>query len=148
MGRSIAAAAVFAAFVFLHLPVEDVFDWMAGRFGFEAYDKTAFYTFQISGLALLAAAWLWPSGRRVLVGGSMTALLLVMAIVQRLLIVVSIENIHYPQYALLLWVLAFAVPTVEYAWLLTIGLGTVDEVYQYVVQTRGTPEYSTGMTLC
>ena len=142
MRRRLAAAAiVFAAFVFLHLPVEDAFDWMAGRFGFETYDRVAFWTFLTAGILLLAAAWLWPSRRRALIGSSMTALLVLMAVAQGLLVVVSIENIHYPQYALLLWALARALPSVESAWLITVGLGIVDEGYQFVAQTRGTPGY-------
>jgi hypothetical protein len=43
--------------VFLHLPVEDVFDWMAGRFGFDTYERVAFWTFLSMGVVLLAAAW-------------------------------------------------------------------------------------------
>jgi hypothetical protein len=139
--RLAAAAAVFAAFVFLHLPIEDVFDWMAGRFGFDTYDRVAFWTFLIGGVVLLVTAWSWPSRRRVLIGSSMTMLLVLMAVAQRLLVVVSIENIHYPQYALLLWALARALPSIESAWLATVGLGIVDEGYQFVAQTRGTPDY-------
>jgi hypothetical protein len=76
-----------------------------------------------------------------LIGSSLTVLLALMAVAQGLLVVVSIENIHYPQYGLLLWMLARALPSVESAWLTTVGLGIVDEGYQFVAQTRGTPDY-------
>jgi hypothetical protein len=139
--RFIGPAAVFAGFVFLHLPVEDLFDWLAGRFGFEAYDRVTFAAFTSTGIFLFAAGWLFPRRRRLLIGGSITALLVVMAIVQRLLVVASIENIHYPQYALLFCVLVRARVNIEIAWLATVSLGIVDEIYQYLVLTRGRPEY-------
>src|SRR4030095_2188612 len=139
--RLIGATALFAAFVFLHLPIEDVFDWLAARCGFYTYDRVTFGVFASAAVVLLATAWLWPSRRRVLIGGSVTALLALMALVQWLLIVVSIENIHYPQYALLLCVLAYVLPRAESAWLATVGLCVVDEAYQYLMLPRGTPQY-------
>ena len=140
--RLLGAAFVFAAFVFLHLPVEDVFDWAGQTVRLRDLRPGRHRTYSPSrALVLFATAWLWPSRRRLLIGGSVTALLALMALVQWLLIVVSIENIHYPQYALLLCALAWALPNVELAWLITIGLGIVDEGYQYVAQTRGTPPY-------
>jgi hypothetical protein len=142
MTRQLAGAAVlFAGYLFLHLPVEDFFDMLASRFGFETYDRLAFAGFVAVGIAVLFAAWAWPSRRRLLIGGSVTALVALMAIVQRLLVVVSIENIHYPQYALLMWMLSSGLPSVEGSWLVAAGLGVVDEGYQYVALPRGTPDY-------
>ncbi|MGH9386943.1 MAG: VanZ family protein [Vicinamibacterales bacterium] len=142
MTRQLAGAAVlFAAYLFLHLPVEDFFDMLARRFGFETYDRFALIGFMAGGVAVLVAAWTWPSGRRVLVGIAMTALVALTAVAQRLIVVASIENIHYPQYALLLWALARGLPSVESAWLVATGLGALDEAYQYVALPRGTPDY-------
>ncbi len=137
----ISVAILFAAFVFLHLPVEDVFDWFAARYGFEAYDRVTFGVFAVSAIGLLAAAWLWPSPRRVLIGSSATALVALAAIVHRLLVVVSVENIHYPQYALLAGAVAYVAPNLEIAWLVTVALGIVDEAFQFAALTRGTPPY-------
>jgi hypothetical protein len=57
------------------------------------------------------------------------------------LLVAAIENIHYPQYALIVIVLARAGLSLESSWLIAVGLGVVDEYYQFVMLPRGTPNY-------
>src|SRR5689334_15993176 len=109
-----AAFALFAAFLALHLPVTDGFDWFARRFGFETYNAATREVFAAIGLLVAAAAWVAPPRpRRLLVGGSTTALLVLALAARRLLIVVSIEAIHYPQYALMAAVLVRAGLTLE-----------------------------------
>ena len=134
----IAAAVAFVADLFLHLPVTDGFDFIAKRFGFFTYDRITKYVFLAIALLCLAAAWRWAH-RRIAV--AVTMLMALAGIAQALLLVAGIENIHYPQYALLAYLLARGLPNTEAAWLGATGLGLLDEAYQFLVLPRGTPEY-------
>ena len=60
---------------------------------------------------------------------------------QLLIVLNAIEDVHYPQYALLTYLLARGLPTAEGAWLGATTLGAVDEGYQFVALPRGTPTY-------
>lgn len=135
------ALAVFLADVLFHLPVTDVFDELATRFGFFAYDRATRHVFVALGAAGLSAAWLWPSGRRLTIGTATAVLVMMAALAQAFIVVASIENIHYPQYALLMILLALGLPRLDIAWLGAVALGAADEFYQAVALPRGTPGY-------
>jgi hypothetical protein len=62
-------------------------------------------------------------------------------LIQQSLLVASVENIHYPQYALLAVLLGRAGFAAEASWLAATGLGVIDELYQYLFLPRGRPTY-------
>ena len=64
-----------------------------------------------------------------------------MILAKAFLLVAAIENIHYPQYALIVIVLARAGLALEPSWLIAVGFGVLDEYYQFVMLPRGTPNY-------
>jgi hypothetical protein len=136
-----AAAGLFAAYLALHLPITDFFDMLARRFGFPSYDAATKQLFTVLGCVLVAAAWMWPSGRRVSIGAATSLLAIAAAVAERLLIVVSIEAIHYPQYGLMSAILALSGLSLEGAWLTATGLGVIDELYQFIALPRGRPTY-------
>jgi hypothetical protein len=137
-----AAAAVFVLDIALHLPVEDFFDEIARRYGFFWYDALAQKVFIGMGLAVLAALWLGALPvRRPLVRRATLGVVTAMLLAKGFLLVAAIENIHYPQYALIVIVLARAGMALEPSWLIAVGLGVLDEYYQYVMLPRGTPNY-------
>jgi hypothetical protein len=139
-GWLLAAAAAFAADLFLHLPVTDLFDAMSARLGFTVYDHLLEIMFALLGVAALAAVAVWRNRSRSLLLA--TALLVAVTIpVERLLLVASVENIHYPQYALLAFLLGRGGFSTEASWLLATGLGVVDEGHQYLFLHRGTLSY-------
>jgi hypothetical protein len=137
----LAAFVVFLADLFLHLPITDFLDGMVKRFGFLAYDSFMRRAFLVSGVGVLAVA----IGRRAPRKGTIvaaTGMLLATALAaQRVLLVAAVENIHYPQYALLTWLIARAGAPFESAFLLAAMLGAADEGYQYLALPRGTPQY-------
>jgi hypothetical protein len=135
------AGGLFAAYLSLHLPITDFCDMLARRFGFTPYDTVTRRLFTALGFALVAAAWIWPSGRRLLIGTVTSALAIAAALARRLLIVVSIEAIHYPQYGLMSAFLALGGLTLESAWLTATALGAIDELYQFIALPRGRPTY-------
>lgn len=137
-----AAAAVFMLDIALHLPIEDLFDEIARRYGFFWYDALAQRVFAGLGLAALAALW-WGSrpSRRGEVRRATVAVVLAMRLAKMFLLVAAIENIHYPQYALIVIVLARAGLSLEASWLAATGFGVLDEYYQFVMLPRGTPNY-------
>lgn len=134
------AAAVFAANLFLHLPVTDVFDGLAKRLGFRVYERDLVIAFGICGVA----ACLIVAKRRVRPGLLLvpTLILLTLALVaHRFLMVGTIESIHYPQYALLAFLLGRGGVPAETTWLSATALGGIDELYQYLFLPRGRPTY-------
>ena len=137
-----AAAALFVFDIALHLPIEDVFDAVARRYGFFWYDALAQKVFIALGVALIAALW-WSAlpARRLVVRRATIAVAVAMLLAKGFLLVSAIENIHYPQYALVVIALARAGLALEPAWLIAVGLGVVDEYYQFVMLPRGTPNY-------
>jgi hypothetical protein len=136
-----AAGVVFVADLWLHLPITDFCDMLATRFGFEEYDRVTRNGFLVMGLLAAAAAWAWPSGRRVAVGTSTMILMSLAGASQVLIVVAGIENVHYPQYALLAYLIARGLGNAEGGWLWATGLGVVDEAYQWLVLPRGTVSY-------
>jgi hypothetical protein len=136
------AAALFVLDIALHLPIEDLFDDIARRYGFFWYDALAQKVFIGFGLALLTALWWWSlPARRPVVRRATVAVVAAMLLAKGFLLVAAIENIHYPQYALIVIALARAGLALEPSWLIAVGLGVLDEYYQFVMLPRGTPNY-------
>jgi hypothetical protein len=138
----VAAGALFLLDIVLHLPVEDVFDEVARRYGFLWYDALAQKIFIALGLAFAATLW-WLSrpSRRSVVRRATLAIIAAVLLAKGFLLVAAIENIHYPQYALIVVVLARGGLALEPSWLIAVGLGVLDEYYQYLMLPRGTPNY-------
>ena len=136
-----AVALVFLSDLFLHLPITDLCDVIAARLGLWLYDRSAAVGFAALGLAapIVIARWRAPAARFLAVP---TAVLVGVAlIVQKTLLVASIENIHYPQYALLTVLLGQSGLGPEVSWLVATALGFVDEGYQWKFMPRGTFKY-------
>lgn len=134
-------AVVFLAGVFLHLPITDFCDWLARVYGFSAYDSAVRAGFIVLGVAAGAAIWLRSGTSRLTLGLAATGLLGLVAIAHNLIVVNAVESIHYPQYALIVLLLARAGSGLEAAWLGGTVLGAVDEGYQAVALPRGAPGY-------
>jgi hypothetical protein len=134
-------AVVFLAGVFLHLPVTDFCDWLARVYGFSAYDSAVRAGFIALGAGAGLAIWLRPVPARLTLGLAATALLMLTAIAHRIIVVNAVESIHYPQYALVTWLVARAGTRLETAWLAGTALGAIDEGYQAVALPRGAPDY-------
>lgn len=137
----VATAVVFFADIFLHLPVTDFCDWLATRYGFTNYDLAVRVGFMLLGACTFVTIWLWPSGHRLLVGLAMTFLAALMLLAHKLIVVNAVESIHYPQYALIVLLLAPAVGNLEIAWIGATILGAIDEGYQARFLPRGAPDY-------
>lgn len=135
-----AALVLFAGDLAAHLPITDFCDYLARRFGFEEYDRATRDVFLAAGLATAAALWWAPANRRAVRAG-VGVLAASVGLAKALLLVSAIENVHYPQYALIGLLLIRAGLGVENAWLAAVGLGAVDEAYQHAVLPRGTPAY-------
>jgi hypothetical protein len=136
-----AAAGIFALDIALHLPIEDFFDEIARRYGFFWYDALAQKIFIGLGLVLVGVLWWCPSHRRPIVRRALVGVVAAVILAKGFLLVAAIENIHYPQYALIVIVLVRAGLALEPAWLIAVGLGVVDEYYQFKMLPRGTPNY-------
>lgn len=136
-----AAFGLFALDIALHLPITDFFDSLAKRFGFFEYDAATAWVFLAAGVAMLAALWWCPRHRRPVVRSGLIGVAAAMLLAKAFLLLNAIENIHYPQYALLMLAFARAGLPLEAAWLVSVALGIIDEGYQHVVLPRGTPQY-------
>jgi hypothetical protein len=136
-----AAGAVFASDLLLHLPITDACDALVRRFGFETYDLAVRCGFLGLGVMTIAAVALWPSSRKRLMLTSLGVLVAVALVFQRTLLVSGIENIHYPQYALMVTLLMLGGMRGEVAYLVSTALGVADEAYQLATMPRGTPGY-------
>ena len=134
-------AIVFLAGVFLHLPITDFCDWLARQHGFVAYDDTVRRAAVALGAVAFLAVWLKPSEERLSVGFAATALLTVAVIAHQVIVVNAVENIHYPQYALIGVLLARSGFGLETTWFAATVLGAIDEGYQAVALPRGAPDY-------
>jgi hypothetical protein len=136
-----AAAALFVADLFLHLPITDICDALVKKYGFYPFDGFIRRGFEAAGAACLCGAWMWPRRGRTVVGMASLTLMGIVAAAQMLIVLNGVEDVHYPQYALLTCVLARGLPTLEGAWLGGTILGAVDEGYQFLALPRGTPGY-------
>ncbi len=133
-------AALVAFNFFLHLPVTDVFDSLARRYGFTQYDTVTRVVFLVGGMA--SAAWLWlPSAHGAGVRRALVCLGALIALSQALIVVNGIEAIHYPQYALLAWLLVRSAIGLERSWLTATALGAADEIWQWQTLSRAVPGY-------
>jgi hypothetical protein len=136
-----AAAIVFLGDLFLHLPVTDFCDWLATRYGFPEYDHAVRIGFIAAGVIGYAAIWLKPGKHRATFGIAATVLLGLTIAAHKLIVVNAVETIHYPQYALLMVILARGLADVELSWIVATMLGALDEGYQAVALPRGAPDY-------
>jgi hypothetical protein len=133
-------AALVGFNLWLHLPISDVFDGLARRYGFIQYDTVTRVVFLAAGLA--SAAWLWwPSPHRAAVRRAVVWIAVVIAAAQSLIVVNGIEAIHYPQYALMAWLLVQTGMGLERSWLTASALGAVDEIWQWQTLPRAVPGY-------
>jgi hypothetical protein len=137
----IVTAVVFLAGVFLHLPITDFCDWLARVYGFPAYDSAVRAGFIVLGLGAGAAIWLRPARSRPALGFAATALLALVVLAHKVIVLNAVESIHYPQYAVILMLLARAGIGLEASWLAATVLGAIDEGYQAVALPRGAPDY-------
>ena len=133
-----AAAAVFAACVFLHQPVTDLCDVLARRYGFFAYDHAAGVVFLVAG-ALTAGVLGFGRGRSAATWTALAAGAALAATAQRVLILNSVENVHFPQYAVIAMLLGRSGLATDTSWLAATLLGVADEEYQYLFLRAGRP---------
>lgn len=136
-----AAAAVFVADLFLHLPITDLCGVIAARLGVSLYDRLAAIGFSLLAVATLSALACWRGRGARFLAVAAAVLVGVAVIVQKTLLVASIENIHYPQYALMAFLLGQGGLTAEVSWLVATALGVLDETHQWLFMPRGTFEY-------
>ena len=134
-------AALVAFNLFLHLPISDVFDGLARRYGFTEYDTATRAVFLVAGVGGLVWLWAGPAEVRVVSRRVLTALVALIAVAHALLVVNGIEAIHYPQYALVAWVVAGAGWRAESTWAAATVLGAVDEAWQWQMLPRAQPGY-------
>ena len=139
--RVAALAALVAGNLWLHLPISDFFDGIARRYGFVEYDTATRAVFFAAGLGALAWLWTGPVKVRGVSRRALAVLLVLVAVAHSLLVVNGIEAIHYPQYALLAWVIAGARWNAETTWAATTVLGAVDEAWQWQMLPRAQPGY-------
>jgi hypothetical protein len=135
-------AALVAANLLLHLPVSDVFDGLARRYGFTEYDTATRVVFLAAGLA--CAAWLWKPSASAHGAGVRRALVclgVIIAIALALMVVNGIAAIHSPQYALLAWLLVRSGIGLERSWLAATAFGAIDEIWQWQTLPRVVPGY-------
>ena len=144
-----AAGAVFVGWVVLHLPATDATQLLVNRVGFARYDQIMLAAATIVGAAVIATLWrherqpLWHSPTLV----ASLALLGLACAGQRWLVVAPVEFVHYPQYALLAFLLARGLPC-ELAWIAATFLGAVDEAHQLLFLRRGRPDYFDWNDVC
>jgi hypothetical protein len=136
-----AGAGLFVLDIALHLPITDFFDDLAKRFGFFEYDAATQWIFLSVGIATVAALWWCPRHRRPVVRSGLIGAIAAMLLAKAFLLLNAIENIHYPQYALLALVFARSGLSLDASWVVSIALGVIDEAYQHMVLPRGTPQY-------
>jgi hypothetical protein len=139
--RVAALAALVAGNLWLHLPISDFFDGIARRYGFVEYDTATRAVFFAAGLGALAWLWTGPAEVRSASRRALAVLLVLIGVAHALLVVNGIEAIHYPQYALLAWIIAGAGWNAEKTWAATTALGAVDEAWQWQMLPRAQPGY-------
>lgn len=124
----------------LHLPISDVFDGFARRYGFTEYN-TATHAVSLTSGAAFTVWLLLPSPVNARVRPALACLGLVIATAQTLIVVNGIEAIHYPQFALMAWLLTRSGVGLERAWLTSTALGAFDEIWQWQTLPRAVPGY-------
>ena len=136
-----AATLAFAANLVLHLPLTELSDALVERLGWVLYNDFLGWSFLLLGICALVAVSVAGSAGRPGARLSIAGLVALAVLADRLLLVANIENIHYPQYALLAVLLARSGIPLEASWLAATILGVGDEAFQYLVLRRGTPSY-------
>jgi hypothetical protein len=134
-----AAAVVFLACVFLHQPVTDFCELVAHRYGFLEYDHAVAVGFLVIGIAAVGALAVGRN-RSTTTWVALAAGALLVVAAQRVLILNSVENVHFPQYMVLVMLLGRAGLAPEMAWLTGTMLGVADEEYQYLFLRAGRPD--------
>lgn len=136
------AAGLTLANPLLHKSVSDVCDWANGRLGFTVYNRTALVGIPLA--SILAALLALGPGRARLLRPAPLAAALVLAVMSvaahRWLLVVNIELVHFPQFALVAAVLLAAGLRGPDAYLGATVAGIVDETYQHLVVYAGRPD--------
>lgn len=129
------AAGYFAAVVLSHKEVSRVFDWLREALSFEVYDSTMLTAGLFVGVlfALFILIKIKEGGGRRVKAASWLLTAALVGASYEVLIVFSVEVIHFIQYALLaLPVFALTLRYGETVFWATL-LGAVDEAYQYFV---------------
>lgn len=131
----LAALALFFGNFFLHKPISDVCDAIRARIGFGAYDRGALIGFFV--LAAMAVAPVAARRRAVLTEPTTFAVLVALAAMtvasQHWLLVTNIELVHFPQFALIAWLLWAGGLSPQTAWAGGTIAGVFDEFYQHLV---------------
>ena len=139
MWRYATIGALFLAWVSLHQPITDACEFVATRYGFLEYDRGVALIFAACGALTLIVLTRGRNQSR----ATWTALAVLgtlVALSQPLLIINSVENIHFPQYAAIAWLCVRAGLAVDTAWFASTVLGGVDEFYQYLFLRAGRPD--------
>ncbi len=133
VARLLAVALCFAN-PLLHKPLSDLFDALFARLGRTWYERLV-----LAGIGALCAAGVAlgrayvraPARARGII--SLAALAAMTLVAQRWLLVSNIELIHFPQFALLTFLLLAGGLTPQTAWALATAAGMLDETYQRLV---------------
>ena len=135
------AAALTIANPLVHKSVSNVADWLSARWGFAWYDRVSLIAIPLVSIAV--ALPLVARGRAFLTRPTIVALLGVLlaltAAAQHWLLVVNVELVHLPQFALIAVILLAGGATGMSAFLLAGLAGVVDETYQHLVIYAETP---------
>jgi VanZ family protein len=126
-------ASYFAAVVFPHKEVSRIFEWMAEAFSFKVYNSALFAIFfsfmVVLWLFILKKIWGGEQRRAKVAFWLFTAALVIVS--YEVLIVASVEAIHFIQYAFLaIPVFALTLRFGETVFWTTL-MGALDEAYQY-----------------
>ena len=136
------AAALTLAYPLLHKSASDLCDWTNGQWGFTVYNRTALIAIPL--VSIVAVSFVvGPRPGRLLRPFTLASVLALVAIslaAQRWLLVVNIELIHLPQFALVAAVLLAGGMSGPAAYLGATAVGIVDETYQHLVIYAGRPE--------
>jgi hypothetical protein len=136
-----AAAAMFVADLFLHLPITDFCDALVKKVGWVAYDNFLRRGFFVLGITTTAIVAAWPRRRTAVNAVAIASLFVAAVVAQHTLLVAGIENIHYPQYAMVAFLLLQGGVRPEVGLLAAAALGAADETYQFLALPRGRPTY-------
>ena len=137
----VAAAAVFASWLLLHLPFTDLAELLLPRLGLANYDLLWNAAATALGIAVVGFVASREDWALTPVTRAMLALLAFVLVAKVVLLVAPIEYVHFPQYALISVLLVKAGLPMELAWLTATGLGAIDEGFQFLFLRRGRPDY-------
>ena len=131
----VVAAVLTIANPLLHKSVSDVADWFSTRWGFARYDLVSLVAIPLA--SLIVAVPIIVKGRAFLFRSTTLAALGVLLVfsvaAQHWLLVVNVELVHLPQFALIAAILLAAGASGMAAFVLATLAGVVDETYQHLV---------------